>query len=104
MYINSVKCECFNVNPSLQCCNYFLANFQLNFAQGSQCVEPLQCIDEMVCAWEGANMTAMEPTTFFVKIGSSGGLRGYQAITGRSNRNYNLIKKSFQFSHFTMFL
>ena len=62
---------------------YFLENYQLNFAGGSQCSQPLQCIEEMVCAWEGINMTATEPTTFFVKIGLSGGLRGYQAITGK---------------------
>ena len=39
-------------------------------------------MEEEICGWEGAIMTAMEPTTFTVKIGLSGGLRGYQSITG----------------------
>lgn len=61
----------------------FVANVQVNFAQsGLRCNETLQCMPEMVCDWEGLSMTAMEPTTFTVKIGLSGGLRGYQAITG----------------------
>ena len=59
-----------------------LANVQLNFAQSLRCSESLQCMQEEVCGWEGLSMTAMEPTTFTVKIGLSGGLRGYQAITG----------------------
>ena len=63
-------------------CFYILDNVQLNFAQSVQCSEPLQCMSEMVCGWEGVSMTAMEPTTFTVKIGLSGGLRGYQSITG----------------------
>ena len=73
----------------------------MNFAGGSQCSQPLQCIEEMVCAWEGINMTATEPTTFFVKIGSSGGLRGYQAITGklkiavhRESENISIVVRS----------
>ena len=65
-----------------------LANVRLNFAESVQCSEPLQCMQDMVCGWEGLNMTAMEPTTFTVKIGLSGGLRGYQAITG----NYTLCQ------------
>ena len=79
-------------NGGIQICLFFisilllfllLANVQLNFAQSMQCGEPLQCMEETVCGWEGLSMTAMEPTTFTVKIGLSGGLRGYQAITGK---------------------
>ena len=54
----------------------------MDFAERSQCSESLQCVEDMVCPWEGLSMTAMDPTTFMVKIGLSGGLRGYQAITG----------------------
>ena len=53
-----------------------------------QCSEQLKCMPEVVCGWEGLSMTAMEPTTFAVKIGLSGGLRGYQSITG--NYSYAL--------------
>ena len=59
-----------------------LANVELNFAESLRCGEPLQCMQETICAWEGLSITAMEPTAFTVKIGLSGGLRGYQAITG----------------------
>ena len=54
----------------------------MDFAQKTKCSEPLQCEQEKICGWEGVTMTAMEPTTFTVKIGLSGGLRGYQSITG----------------------
>ena len=54
----------------------------MDFAQKTKCSELLQCEQEKVCGWEGVTMTAMEPTTFTVKIGLSGGLRGYQSITG----------------------
>ena len=60
----------------------YAADVQVDFAQKMQCSEPLQCIQEEICGWEGLSMTAMEPTTFTVKIGLSGGLRGYQSITG----------------------
>ena len=53
-----------------------------------ECSEALQCMEEEVCGWRGHSMTAMEPTTFTVKIGPSGGLRGYQYITG----NYVLFE------------
>ena len=59
-----------------------LVNFQVDFAQRMQCNETLQCMEEEICGWEGHSMTAMEPTAFTVKIGISGGLRGYQFITG----------------------
>ena len=64
------------------CCFYFLADVKLNFAQSMRCSEPLQCMKEAVCDWKGLSITAREPTTFMVKIGLSGGQRGYQAITG----------------------
>ena len=61
---------------------FYIADVQVDFAQKAQCSESLQCIQEEICGWEGTSMTAMEPTTFIVKIGLSGGLRGYQSITG----------------------
>ena len=54
----------------------------MDFAKKTECDRPLQCEQEKVCGWKGVTMTAMEPTTFTVKIGISGGLRGYQSITG----------------------
>jgi len=54
----------------------------VNFVEITECDQLLQCMPEMVCAWEGLSMTAMEPATFAVKIGLSGGPRGYQSITG----------------------
>ena len=54
----------------------------MNFAQKMECSETLQCMEEEICGWRGHSMTAMEPTTFTVKIGPSGGLRGYQYISG----------------------
>ena len=65
-----------------------LANVELNFAESLRCGEPLQCMQEVVCDWEGLSITAMEPTAFTVKIGLSGGLRGYQAITGNYVPNH----------------
>ena len=63
-------------------CFCLLANVQVNFAQKMQCSDTLQCMEEDICGWKGHSVTAMEPTTFMVKIGLSGGLRGYQSITG----------------------
>ena len=40
------------------------------------------CVVEEICGWTGQIITAMEPTIFRVKIGPSGGLRGYEYITG----------------------
>ena len=60
-----------------------IANVQIDFAQRMECSGTLWCMEEKVCAWEGLSVTAMEPTTFTVKIGVSGGLRGYQSITGQ---------------------
>ena len=48
------------------------------------CQAPLQCVmDEQLCGWSGITITAREATTFRVVIGPSGGLRGYQYITGK---------------------
>ena len=63
----------------------------LDFATGTgsdnlQCQADLQCREIPSCpAWQGQTIVAKEPTTFSVKIGLSGGLRGYQAITGKEH-------------------
>ena len=41
-----------------------------------------QCAMEDICGWSGQTITAMEARTFRVRIGPSGGLRGYEYITG----------------------
>ena len=62
----------------------------LNFATGSS---QLRCGSELSCStpiqgcpgWTGLNISASEvsePTVFRVTIGLSGGIRGYQSITG----------------------
>ena len=66
----------------------------LDFASGTgsdnlRCEADLQCRVEQPCpAWSGKTIVAKEPTTFTVKIGLSGGTRGYQAITGRDTKTY----------------
>ena len=48
-----------------------------------QCNQPPQCImEETVCGYTGLSIAANTPTTFRVRIGRSGGSRGYQSITG----------------------
>ena len=71
----------------------YVANFSLDFASGSPGGNSLRCTSELSCStraacpgWSGITMTEMEPTTFSVTIGLSGGLRGYQSITGRHRR------------------
>ena len=46
------------------------------------CAVSPQCAMEDICGWSGQTITAMEATTFRVKIGPSGGQRGYEHITG----------------------
>ncbi|XP_065916173.1 protein Skeletor, isoforms B/C-like [Dysidea avara] len=64
------------------------ANYQLNFNTtppgNLACVGTPVCEVEEICGWTGQRITAMEPTTFRVRIGPSGGLRGYEYITGQS--------------------
>ena len=67
----------------------YVANFSLNFATGtpggnsSSCTSELSCSTRQACpGWSGITKTEMEPTVFRVTIGLSGGLRGYQSITG----------------------
>jgi len=71
---------------------YFLfliysANFQINFNVNPPgnlaCVGTPVCVVEEICGWTGQTITAMDATTFRVKIGPSGGLRGYEYITGK---------------------
>ena len=68
----------------------YIANFLLNFTSGTPGGSSLSCTSELSCSsrqacpgWSGITMTEMEPTVFSVTIGLSGGLRGYQSITGR---------------------
>ena len=39
-------------------------------------------MEETVCGYTGLTIAANTPTTFRVRIGPSGGPRGYQSITG----------------------
>ena len=59
----------------------------LDFAAGGdselQCSSELSCSTRLECpGWTGLNITTTEPTVFRVRIGTSGGIRGYQSITG----------------------
>ena len=59
----------------------------LDFAAGDdselRCSSKLSCLTSSECpGWNGLNITAAEPTVFRVRIGTSGGIRGYQSITG----------------------
>ncbi|XP_065916178.1 protein Skeletor, isoforms B/C-like [Dysidea avara] len=64
------------------------ADYQINFSSAPTgdmvCSRSLQCTTENICGWIGHTITAMEPTAFRVRIGPSGGLRGYEYITGLS--------------------
>ncbi|XP_065916181.1 protein Skeletor, isoforms B/C-like [Dysidea avara] len=64
------------------------ADYQINFSSAPTgdmvCSGSPQCAMEDICGWTGQRITAMEPTTFRVRIGPSGGLRGYEYITGLS--------------------
>ena len=70
------------------------ANFMLNFAAGSS--SQLRCGSQLSCSttmpgcpgWNGLSMSAPEPTIFRVTIGLSGGIRGYQSITGNTCECY----------------
>ena len=69
-------------------CTVFLTeNVEINFGEDPTgdmvCQAPPQCIGEDLCGWTGMTITAREERTFRVKIGPSGGLRGYEYITGR---------------------
>ena len=60
----------------------------LNFSAGRD--SELRCKSELLCStrqecpgWTEKNITATEFTVFRVRIGLSGGIRGYQSITGK---------------------
>lgn len=60
---------------------------EINFGDAQtdirQCNQPPQCaVEETVCGYTGQSITANDPTTFRVRIGPSGGPRGYEFITG----------------------
>ena len=62
----------------------------LNFADGSnselRCKSELSCITRPECrGWTGLSITATKSTVFRVRLGLSGGIRGYQSITGIAN-------------------
>ena len=63
----------------------------LKFSAGGnselQCESELQCSAMPGCpGWTGLSISAPEPTVFRVTIGLSGGIRGYQSITGNALR------------------
>ena len=65
-----------------------IENVEINFGAAptgiQQCNQPPQCaMEETICAYTGQAMTAEDPTTFRVRIGPSGGPRGYESITGK---------------------
>ena len=74
-------------------CHYFcvsfllIANVEINFGEDPTgdmvCQASPQCIGEELCGWSGMTIIARESTTFRVVIGPSGGLRGYEYITGK---------------------
>ena len=64
-----------------------IENVEINFGDAPtgirQCNQPPQCtVEETVCGYTGLTIEGNNPTTFRVRIGPSGGLRGYQSITG----------------------
>ena len=63
-----------------------IANVEINFGEDPTgnmvCQAPPQCTEEDLCGWTGMTITAREARTFRVRIGPSGGLRGYEYITG----------------------
>ena len=64
----------------------------LKFSAGGN--SELRCESELSCSatmpgcpgWTGLSISAPEPTVFRVTIGLSGGIRGYQSITGNTLR------------------
>ena len=73
----------------------YVANFLLNFAAGSPGGNSLSCPSELSCStrpvcqgWTGIALNATESTVFTVKLGLSGGIRGYQSITGNIEEFY----------------
>ena len=64
-----------------------IANVEINFGEDCTgdmvCQASPQCIQEELCGWSGMTITARESTTFRVVIGPSGGLKGYEYITGK---------------------
>ena len=64
-------------------------NVQINFGAAPtgnmQCQSSPQCMEEeskKICGWTGMTITSRVEKTFRVRIGPSGGLRGYEHITG----------------------
>ena len=68
----------------------------LNFAAGSS---QLRCGSELSCSttmqgcpgWTELRISAPESTVFRVRIGLSGGIRGYQSITGNVSIRYTML-------------
>ena len=78
----------FDMGCHMLCVFLPIANVEINFGEAPTgdmvCQTPPQCVmDEQLCGWSGMTITAREATTFRVIIGPSGGLRGYQYITGK---------------------
>ena len=73
----------------------YTANYLVNFGAGTPGGSSLSCPSELSCStrpacpgWSGIELTADEPTVFTVKLGLSGGIRGYQSITGNILMKY----------------
>ena len=78
----------FDMNCYFFCVSFLpIANVEINFGEDPTgdmvCQGTPQCIQEDLCGWSGMTITARESTTFRVVIGPSGGLRGYEYITGK---------------------
>ena len=74
----------------------FPENIEINFGAAptgiQQCNQPPQCaVEETVCGYTGLSKTADEPTTFRVRIGPSGGPRGYESITGNLKLKLSIV-------------
>ena len=64
-----------------------IENVQINFGVAPtgnlECQTTPQCMEQNICGWSGTTITSRVARTFRVKIGPSGGLRGYEHITGK---------------------
>ena len=71
-------------------------NVEINFGAAPtgnmQCQASPQCMEEEnICGWTGMTITSRVEKTFRVRIGPSGGLRGYEYITGNNTYMINIV-------------
>lgn len=87
MRLNSKGCGSLNITFCVVLLILLIENVQINFGTAPtgnmQCEASPQCIEEDICGWSGVTITSRVARTFRVKIGLSGGLRGYEYITGK---------------------